>query len=363
MTLSWVSVNAVDGSIIADLPNLKLDGPLKWTIGRCETQTALLPLKRIPKNWRTATRKKAAFLVALDEERESERSVPLWGGLVIDRTTSHKEGVQLSLATAEDYLNDRYVGDEEFFTWPQNSIVRYLVEKYVASEGIPIRVVELPGPNPVLGRTYLDQDDKSVYSVLDELSGIEGGPEWTINWEWVDAQRLGLVLTVGARLGAAAPTGLGAAAQFYLPGNLTDATLVEGYRRGEGANDVMAVSSGSGGGRPQSGRKRNATDGRPRVEFRWSPSSSITDDDALDSHAARALAAMQDGTVELAITANRSARPFLGRDFRLGDDVGFDLTSWAWPDGITGTARVISIEITDTTVAPVLDVTGIEGID
>ena len=59
MALSWVSVNAVDGSIIADLPNLRVDGALKRTIGRHETQSASLPLDKIPSNWRTATRKKA----------------------------------------------------------------------------------------------------------------------------------------------------------------------------------------------------------------------------------------------------------------------------------------------------------------
>lgn len=362
MALSWVSVNALDGSIIADLPTLKVGGALKQTIGRHESQTATLPLDRIPANWRTATRKKAAFLVALDESRNGEQSVPVWGGLITERITSHREAVVLSLATAEDYLNDRYVGNRAFVGFTQNYIARRLIELYVAPSGIPIRVVELPGANPVRDRTYLDQDDKTVYAALDELSGIIGGPEWTITWEWVGSG-LGLVFTVGARLGNPAPADLGPAAQFYLPGNLSNAELTEGYRRGEGANDVMATSSGSGDARPQSGRKTNTTDGRPKVEFRWSPSSSITGIATLDGHADRALAAMSDGTVELALTANRSAPPYLGRDFGLGDDVGFDVTSWAWPDGITGTARVISIEITNTTITPVLDVTGIEGID
>jgi hypothetical protein len=259
-------------------------------------------------------------------------------------------------------LNDRYVGDLTFTGQPQNYIARRLIELHVAPSGIPIRVVELPGENPVRDRTYLDQDDKTVYSALDELSGVLGGPEWTITWEWV-GEKLGMVFTVGARLGSPAPVDLGPAAQFYLPGNLSNAELTEGYRRGEGANDVMATSSGAADARPQSGRKTNAGDGRPKVEFRWSPSSSITEIGTLDGHANRALAAMQDGTVELALTADRFAPPYLGRDWNLGDTVGFDLTSWAWPDGITGTARVISIEITNTTITPVLDVTGLEGID
>jgi len=372
MALSWISVNANDGSPIADLPGLLVGGALKRTIGRAEMQTATLPLgpsqlpthgpnrgaifRRAPKNWRQATRKKAVFLVALDED-----SVPVWGGMVTERVTTHKSGVELSLATAEDYFQDRYVGDETFYTYPQNDLVKYLVEKYAATNGIPIRVQLLPGPNPVRGRAYLDRDDKTLGSVLEELSGVQGGPEWTVGWEWVTTDRLGLVLYVGARIGAAAPADLYPAARFYLPGSVQDAKLVDSYKRGEGANDVMATSSGSGDARPQSTRHTNAGDLRPRVEFRWSPSSSITNQDTLEDHAARALAGMKDGTVALAIVATRSKAPRLGTVWDMGDDVGFDLTGPAWPDGLTGTARVLGIEITPTTVVPILDVTGIEG--
>lgn len=368
MTLSWVSVNANDGSIIADLPGLIPGGALKRTIGRAETQTATLPLGKTqvpkgaafrgaPKNWRQATRKKAVFLTALDEDE-----VPVWGGMVTERQTTHKTGVELSLETAEGYFQDRFVGDEAFYTWPQNDIVEYLVLKYAAADGIPIRVVKLPGPNPVRGRTYLDRDDKTLGSILDELSGIIGGPEWTVGWEWVGAG-LGMVLYVGARIGAPAPEGLHPAARFYLPGSVQDVTLVESYRRGEGANDVMATSSGSGDARPQSSHHSNPGDLRPKVEFRWSPSTSITNTDTLEDHCARALAGMKDGTVALAITATRKKAQKLGTVWDMGDDVGFDLTGPAWPDGLTGTARVLGLEITPTTVTPILDVTGIEGID
>lgn len=352
MTLSWLSVNANNGAVITDLPTLRVDGSLKRTIGRHESQTAVLPLDGAPLNWRTATRKKSVFLVALESEQ------PVWGGMVTERTTDHGAGVTLSMATAEDYLNDRYVGNETYTGVGQNDIVEDLIEKYVAANGIPIRVVKLAGANPARDRTYLDQDDKSVYAVLDELSGIIGGPEWTITWEWVGTS-LGLVLTVGARIGAPAPDGLGPASWFHLPGNVTTAKLTEGYRRGEGANDVMAVSSGAADARPQSARHVATQDGRPRIEFRWSPSTSITETSTLDEHAERALAGLKDGTVALSITANRDETT----PFDLGDDIGFDLVSWAWPDGITGTARVLSIEITDVNITPVIDVTGIEGID
>ncbi|MDP9185216.1 MAG: hypothetical protein M3O29_06070 [Actinomycetota bacterium] len=361
MALSWVSVNSNTGAIIADLPTLRVDGALKQTLMRYESQTASLPMDDAPSNWPQATRKGAVFLVALDEN-----NAPQWGGMVTKRSRKVGDGVKLSLTTAEGYFDRVYVGDETFYTWPQNSIVEYLVNKYAktgALRGLPLRVEIVGGSGVTRGRTYADKDDKTLYSILTDLSGVIGGPEWTIRWEWVDGSTLGLVLTVGDRIGAPAPAGLNPAAQFHLPGSVTDAELVEGYGASEGANDVMSVSSGAGDTRPQSPHQTNTGDQRPRFEYRWTPSSSITDMDTLTAHAQRALAAMKDGSVALALTANRQEASPLGKDWNLGDDVGFDITAPEFPGGITGTARCVGWEMTDTTITPLLDVTKIGGID
>ncbi|MDN4646459.1 hypothetical protein [Arthrobacter sp. PsM3] len=366
MTLSWVAVNANDGSVIADLPTLRTDGALKQTLMRYESQTASLPLDGAPPNWRQATRKRSVFLVALDEEDANSRTLPLWGGLVLNRTTNAGPDVKVSLATAEAYFDRVYVGDEEFNAVPQNTIVKTLIEKYARTgtkRGIPIRVQIVGGVGAARTRSYSDSADKTLYSVLGDLSGVIGGPEWSVGWEWVDTQRLGLVAYVGDRLGSTPPSGLNPGAQFHLPGSVTAAELVEGYASDSGANDVMAVSSGVDGARPESAHQVDATDPSPRFEYRWTPSTSITDPATLNAHAQRALAAMKDGTVALAITANRQDAPQLGRDWFLGDDVGFDLTAPAWPDGLTGTARAVGWEMTDTTITPLIDVSAIEGID
>lgn len=366
MALSWVAVNANDGSIIADLPTLRADGALKQTLMRYESQTASLPLgvpgtpDGAPSNWQQATRKGAAFLVALDEGNN-----PVWGGLVTRRTRKVGGDVKLSLVTAEGYFDRVYVGDQTFTGMAQNVIVKTLVEAYAktgALRGLPLRVQIVGGNGVARDRTYKDADDKTLYSVLSDLSGVIGGSEWTVGWEWVGAG-LGLVLFVGDRVGAPSPAGLNPAAQFYLPGSVTDAELVEGYGASEGANDVMAVSSSSGGVRPQSPHQTNNTDLRPRFEYRWSPSNSITSVDTLTAHAQRALAAMKNGTVALTLSANRQEAPQLGLDWHLGDDVGFDIKGPEFPGGIYGTARCVGWEMTDTTVTPLLDVTAIGGID
>lgn len=367
MTLSWVAVNANDGTIITDLPTFRLDDELRKTLMRYETQTASLPLgvpgtpDAAPPNWRQATRAGAVFMVALDEN-----NTPVWGGLVTKRIRKIGTSVKLSMVTAEGYFDRVYVGDETFTATAQNTIVQTLVEKYAKSgtlRGLPLRVQIVGGTGVARDRTYKDADDKTLYSVLTDLSGVIGGPEWTVGWEWVTASQLGLVLTVADRLGSPAPSGLNPAARFYLPGSVTDAELVEGYGSSEGANDVMAVSSGVGAARPQSPHQTNSADLRPRFEYRWCPSTSITIVDTLTAHAQRALKAMQGGTVALSLTANRLEAPQLGRDWFIGDDVGFDITGPEFPDGLYGTARAVGWEMTDTTITPLLDVTGIAGID
>ena len=361
MTLSWLSINASTGDVIADLPTLRGDGALKQTLMRYESQTASLPMDAPPENWRQATRKGAVFLVALDESQQ-----PVWGGMVIRRNTADKGDAKFSLVSAEAYFDRVYVGDVSFTNIPQNTIVKTLVEAYAktgAKRGLPLRVEVIGGVGVARTQAYKDSEDKTLYSVLTDLSGLLGGPEWTVGWEWVNASTLGLVLSVGDRIGKSAPAGLGPAAQFYLPGSVSSASLDEGYGADEGSNDVMAVSTGTEGARPQSPHQTNTSDLRPRFEFRWTPSTSISVTDTLTSHAQRGLAAMKNGTVALAITANRQEAPQLWRDGRIGDDIGFDLSGPSWPDGISGVARCVGWEMTDTTITPLVDVTNIEGID
>jgi len=371
MALSWVSVNANTGAIIADLPTLKVDGALKATLMRYESQTASLPTwdpasdDGPPPNWMSATRPGATFLVALSEPEPNEpRGLPLWGGMVVRRNRIPGGGVKMSLVTAEGYLDRVYVGDEPFTATGQNEILRRLAAKYIATgvqRGLPLRIEVIGGDGTARDRTYLDSSDKTIYSVLSDLSGVIGGPEWTIRWEWVDEQALGLVLTVSSRIGSPPPAGLNPNAQFYLPGSVTDAELVEGYGADEGANDVMAVSSGTEDARPQSPHQKNDGDLRPRFEYRWTPSTSITDVNTLTAHAQRALAAMKDGSLALTLTANREEAPKLGRDWFIGDDIGFSIEAPEFPGGLVGTARCVGWELTDTTVTPLIDVTNIEG--
>lgn len=395
---TWVAVDARTGILIADLPDLSVP-TIKRTICRYESATATLPLPTAPENWVEATRPKAVNLILLSDDD------PVWGGMVSTRTRDSGDLVQLALATAESYFDSRYVGDVTYTGIGQNAIVASLIGAYVADgakPGLPIRVqYATSGVGTLRDRTYKDASDKTVYSVLQELAGVEGGPEWTIEWEWQhNPERITPVLYVGDRIGVAV-TGASPAASFEMPGAVLAAGLVEDYTSGKGANDVKAVSTATGDVRPESPHiVPDVADGRPTIEYRFTPSTTITSTDTLTDHARRALAVMQSGSVALTMAADYLSAPPLGTDWRLGDDVGYVIggrepdgsthledglfsavftetfgvtgsvldypdgrdTVPAFPGGFSGVARCIGWELTPDAptpiVTPILDMTG-----
>lgn len=352
---TWVAVDARTGVLIADLPDLSVP-TIKRTICRYESATATLPLPTAPENWVEATRPKAVNFILLSDDD------PVWGGMVSTRQRGSGDLVEMSLATLESYLDSRYVGDVTYTGIGQNDIIASLVGAYIADgakPGLPIRVqYATAGAGTPRDRTCTDASDKTVYSVLQELAGIAGGPEWTIEWEWQhNPERLTPVLYVGDRIGIAATPGFNPAASFEMPGCVQAAALLEDYTSGKGANDVMAVSTATGDVRPESAHHVLIDDGRPTIEYRFTPSTSITQTSTLDDHASAALAVMAPGSIALALTADYLTAPPLGTDWRLGDDVAFTLGGLV-PDGSTHTESGLWSDLwTDTfgVTGPVLD--------
>lgn len=357
MSLTWVAVEQSTGRIIADLPDITV-GTLKQTIGRYESATASLPIPSAPEDWQRATRPAYAALIALDGD------VPVWGGLVTQRTrTVDASGVytaSLGLVTAEGYFDNRFVGDQTFAAQDQSTIAASLVSSWAAPSGLPF-AVDSVASGALRDRAYRDDEDGTVYARLTQLSGVLGGPEWTVQWVHLPSpERYVPQLVVRSRLGSAPPVGLNPAALFAMPGSISQVATVEDYTAGKGANDVMATSSSQGDARPQSPHQVAAADGRPKREYRWSPSSSITDPSTLTAHAQRALGVLQNGSNAITLTANRLTAPRLGTDWFLGDDVAYDVDHPAWPDGLAGTGRAIGWEMDDVTVTPILAVSAIE---
>lgn len=372
MGYQWVSTEARTGEIITDLPLLNVS-TVKASVGRYETAQGTLPIntKDAPPEWERAVKENAAHLILLaDNPDDPAHGIPVVGYRVQSTTRDQGDTISLDLATVESYLDSRYVGNATYTNVAQNLIVQSLVNAYAkdgAKNGIPIRVQILGGNGAVRTRQYSDSDDKTLYSVLTDLMGVEGGPEWFIGWEWQhNPERITPVLYVGDRVGSDVTPGFGPAATFEMPGPVTAFKMVRDYKQGRGANDVMATSSGTEDVRPQSPHVTDVGVDQPTVEYRFTPSTSITDVNTLTGHAQTALSGMKNGSISIELSAVAQYAPQLGVDWNLGDTIGYvvggtnsngDETVPAFPGGIAGSARAAgwSLELTDTPiVTPIL---------
>jgi len=380
--LRWLAVD-VQGAVVAHLPSLALGGPLRRTMGRIESQSAsLLVDAKTDPDWRAAIEPFRGALIAYDGPPGYEAVV--WGGIVTRPVRNLTNVVGLSLATFEAYLDRRYVGDYSQFGRPQSLIVSDIIGQFCGGWPITVNVVDNGQPRD---RTYADIADKTVFSALTELAGVIGGPQWMTGWQWArNPDRITPVLTVGTRIGV--PAGGMSPAATFTTEMLDDFTLDQDYSGGKGANVVTATSSAQGNTRLQ----RTASvvqPGRPPIEYRWSPSSSITNPDTLQSHADQAVAVLADGAQTVAFTAAVAAAPQVGADWDLGDDIGYSvesptlgLTSTQELDStipiprtipytigptwtatvlrapLEGVAQCIGYDVTATTITPYLAVTG-----
>jgi len=351
--MEWIATEARTGRIITDLPHLSVPR-IAAVLGSYTTALASLPVPSAPEPWQRATKSGATVMILLDD------GAPQWGGMVITDEPSTDDEIPLSLITIEGRLDGIFIRDDLTYTATgQNAIVADLIARYVVDgaggrNGFPIRVEGGTG-GTVRDRKYKDADDKSVLSALTELAGVDGGPEWTIGFEHLtNPERYCPVLYVGDRIGVSPIAGLAPAATFDMA-SVTWAALKRDFSAGKGATDVMASSSAVADVRPQSPHQTSADPDRPRVEHRFTPSTSISVVSTLTAHAARVLADMANGARTLSLMAALSEAPRLGRDWALGDDVGFVVggvdstgrdTVPAFPGGLSGSARCIGWEMT-----------------
>ncbi|MGC3954640.1 MAG: hypothetical protein QM804_10360 [Propionicimonas sp.] len=373
MTHSWLACSSRDGRVIAELPGL--DVPTigvtlcDWWTG----QASLLLDESTAQDWRRATAPWASYLVCIDDGQAD----PIWGGWVTQRTSTSGDSISLGIASWEAYLARRYVRDLIYPDSEQCGLLAHLVGQCVLAPipGAPVPpalLVEHVAGSTTRHREYELASQKTVASVMQELSGVEGGPEWTVTWRHLPSpERYLPVLTIRDRIGQPKPVGMpSAAALFALPGSVLDFSRSEDWTDGRGANCITATSTADGADLPMSAVQVYADPDRPSLEYRYTPSSSITDIGTLRSHAARARDVMKDGAAALALTAAAEAAPRLGADWGLGDDIGWSLACRSISPGrripgdpgsdwlpVEGTDRCIGWEATLTgvrTVTPIL---------
>lgn len=335
MSLAWIATDLATSSVLDDLPSLVCDWPLRSTIGQYDTGTAHLFLDGArKKNWRRATLHGGSVLHVYDDTDPAK--TPQWSGIVLTRTRNTlTDTVDLSLATGEAYLARRFVGDKTYSQIGQNAIIEDLIASYVADTGGVPFTVESTGGATLRDRTYNATDNASVYQRLQELMAVQGGPEWTVEWRWSDdREHIAPFLVVADRLGASPIAGLKPAAAFTMPGNLVNATIIEDYSDGKGANRVITYSTGEGDETPVSDpATADDLQGRPIWESRTSPSSSITVKATLDEYAEQIVAQTGPGSNAVSLTASLNATdrqgrritPVFGKDWHLGDDIYYSV--------------------------------------
>lgn len=342
LELAWYGCDLRTGRIIEDLPAVRPTGTLSRRLGTPTSTSFELALGGAPRGWEAATDQGRTLLVAVDKATDQ----PIWPGIVLTREGGSEQTVTLGAATPEVYLDRRYTGDQTLIQQDQADVIAALMTAPLASGGPPF-VMDAPPTGSLLDFSLLDTDDRTALSAMQEIMGLDGGPEWTIDVAWAD-DRNGFVLPVRVRpaIGTQNPQ---PEATFDYPGCVTSYTLAESYEAGKGATVVQARGEGEGAGRISS-TAQIATDleaaGWPRYVYRFTPATGITDPNQLNAHASSALALMATGAKAWTIDAVASRAPRLGRDWNLGDTVRIAVeTSPRHPAGANVVARAWSWEL------------------
>ncbi|MGW0626416.1 hypothetical protein [Streptomyces sp. NPDC002758] len=339
--LAWYGCDLRTGGIVEDLPSIKLSGAVSRKLGTSTTAQMDLSLDGAPTEWEAATDPGRSLLVAVDTATDT----PVWAGAVLTRDGGGTNSVQLGAATLETYLDARFPGTQALIGVDQAAVISALVTP--ALTGGPPIVIDAPSTGTVMDYLSSDGDDKTCLSCLTEIMGLDGGPEWTIDVVW-NAGHSGFQfpLRVRKQIGTQAPA---PEAVFDFPGCVAEYVLSESYEQGKGASRVIARGEGEGSSRLTSAPQEATAliaNGWPVWEYRYTPSTGITDPDQLTAHAAASLALMAQGAQVWTVQGVASRSPRIGTDWGLGDTVRVSVEhSRRHPAGADVVARCWSWEL------------------
>lgn len=341
----FLAVSLTSGIVLAEFPDLQVS-KLLYRFEETTSEMVLIPWRNIPANWDEAT---IPYGVAILLVRGS---TVLWGGIVVKRErTLSSEGLSLTVATVEHYLDSVYVKDHVYSNRDQCEIVKDLVLSTLKDHRFLFEVEASPS-RIRRDRTYEADSDKTLLSVLQELSNVQNGPEWCTSWR-VDGGRYVPVLTVADRIGSVTPV------TTFDESVMTAFRVLEDYTAGYGANMVWAVGGATGEDRLRSDAMVAEQSYRPVVEHVVRPSSSITRKETLNAHASASLQQLRDGTNTISMTLSLLAAPIVYEEWKPGDVI-----EWFVADGDGlfagfdhGEARVVGYDLDFSgvwTITPVL---------
>lgn len=342
----FLSVSLTSGTVLAEFSDLQVT-KLSYRFEEKTSETVMVPWRNIPANWNEATIPYGTAVVLV-----SGLTV-LWGGIVVKRERGLQgQGLSLTLATVEHYLDSVYVKDHAYSKRDQCEIVKDLVSSTLMGHRFMF-LTDVASSRILRDRTYEESSDKTLLSVLQDFSNVQNGPEWCTSWRAVDSGRYLPVLTVADRIGSATPI------TTFDESVMTSFKIVEDYTTGYGANMVVAAGSMSDEDQLRSDVMTVEQSYRPVVEYVVRASDSITQKETLNAHAMSALQQLRDGTNTVDMTLDLMAAPVVYKDWSPGDVVAWDITDDSGRlEGFDhGEARVVGYEIDFSgswTITPVL---------
>lgn len=341
----FLAVSLTSGIVLAEFSDLQVS-KLSYRFEETTSETALIPWRNIPSNWDEATVPYGTAILL------ARGSTVLWGGIVVKRErTLQGSGLSLTLVTVEHYFDRVYVGNHTYSNRDQCEIVKDLVSSTLKDHRFILSIEESPSPIR-RDRTYEADSNKTLLSVLQELSNVQNGPEWCTSWQARDGGYTP-VLTVADRIGSVTPV------TTFDESVMTSFKIVEDYTDGYGANMVWAVGDTTGEDQLRSDVMVAKQSYRPVVEHVVRPSSSITQKETLNAHASSALRQLRDGTNTMSMTLSLLAAPIVYEEWRPGDVVAWTVAddSGRFAGFSHGEARVVGYDIDFSgvwTITPVL---------
>lgn len=341
MEIEWWAVDFLTGVRVGRV-NVASSGTVERVIGEA-TQSALKVRAsndgvKIP-GWDELTAGRRMLLVAVD--KSSNHIV--WGGLVLRRARKVGAWIDVTVETLEGYLHQRYI--DTVLSWTDADPTQVALDALALIDDLtPLTVRATMTGNEVINGYFDESDRKRIGELLDDLSSLAGGIQWTVDLEWVDADHtlMRYVARVAPRIGT--PAGA-AATRWVMPGCVEDFDYIEDYGEENFANDVIAFSSGEGDSKPRSTRYEDTAllTQFARFQRRFDPARSITSTMTLDQYAEAELARVRLGVTTLTLTASLDdpATPRINVDWWLGDDIDVSLTCESFPrvrgsDGMWG---------------------------
>ncbi|MGH8879488.1 MAG: alkaline phosphatase D family protein, partial [Stackebrandtia sp.] len=202
-TVDWIACDLVTGELLAYLPGVR--GSISRALGAYTQDSLTVPIPlagpgALRSVIRESTTRARTMIVCI------VNSVPVWAGIVLKAVGGTVGDITFSVVSLEGYLARRYVADHSWTQRDESSVIAAGLVADAQVEGIGL-LLDCPPTGTLRDRSYLDQDDGTVYDRLVELMGVEDGPEWTIDLDWISDRQQGVakIFRVRKRIGRTKP--------------------------------------------------------------------------------------------------------------------------------------------------------------